>query len=151
MKFQYSAFIQNSPQMRKWLKGLGYINLSKCNGEYLLTYDDSNEVGSFDLDFILRAIGEGRNSIDCRKNPSLFKAVTAIRSDNHYNQWFRHEGELSLSEWTLCKEEKFKGKRIHSDTIGDKMIFCYICENCYQKATLAEIIQKFGTEEYLED
>ena len=104
MNFKHSCFTENSPENREWLEQLGYINLSKCKDEFLKTYDSSNEVGSYSLDFILRSISEGEAVIDCRSNPSLFKAVSATREDSDYMQWFCSP---LFDELELCEIDMF--------------------------------------------
>lgn len=61
--------------------------------------------------------------IDCRNNPELFKAVTAIREDSDAYQWF----VTNYNSWYLCDNEYSWS----------------LCKKAYHKATLEELQEKF--------
>ncbi|MDR2993569.1 MAG: hypothetical protein LBV11_07010 [Bacillus cereus] len=88
-KFKHSAFIENTPEMRGWLDELGYhSNYIYAENGVLYTHNDSRYIG------LIENI-RYENIIDCRQNPALFKALTAIRHDSDYMQYFVTEADHS--------------------------------------------------------
>ena len=87
MKFKYSAIGKNTPENRKWLEKLGYYIPKIASKWDLLFTTSTGNVAS--LSNKNKGFLERDDSfIDCRNNPDLFKAVTAIREDSDYMQWF---------------------------------------------------------------
>ena len=141
MKFKYSAFIENTSEMREWLEELGYrpynippfgITIDKIPDADII-YTGSR--GRFDVAYSLD--GEEMEdllstSIDCRSNHELFKAITAMRDDSDYMQWF-----YSDKIWFQCSKESVK---------YDVDIPTWAIHNC-RKATLGELISHFKIEE----
>jgi len=86
--FKYSAFTENTPEMRRYLESIGYEPLSyNIHWDYLCT-------GKFNGRPIYRTTTESQVKylekvrIDCRTNPELFKAIAAIRDDTSANQYW---------------------------------------------------------------
>lgn len=142
MKFKYSAFIENTPEMREWLERLGYTPLRfSLNGKYLYarscTWANKSHTWKEPYFATGNNIEEYSDLIDCRSNPELFKAVTAIREDSDYMQWFvREESESDLildtdniDNWVLCEINNFQ-------EFGDYF-------GVYHKATLSELQEHF--------
>lgn len=69
--------------------------------------------------------------VDCGSNIELAKALSALRSDSDYMQWFT-DGH----HWHICPEEKARMGAFND---------YYHTQNCH-KATKDEIIQRFKTE-----
>lgn len=120
MKFKYSAFIENTHEMREWLERLGYTVLnSRFEGDLILSgYALSTQYTPFeskDLDWFIRNV----KPIDCRSNPDLFKAVTAIREDSDKFQWFRMEkSTLGFEFWYLCTKTTFESIQVFKEGHG---------------------------------
>lgn len=72
MKFKYSAFIENTPEMREWLERLGYKSVHSTYGSFLYTCLSLNE-WSFMVTSDRQILPN--SFIDCRSNPELFKDV----------------------------------------------------------------------------
>lgn len=127
MKFKYSAFIENTPEMREWLEKLGYkpsveIDAIECSLPYLVTSPGNN-----DSVYMACSLNEGLiwdDDIDCLGNPDLFKAVTAIREDSDQWQYFTNGVKFILFDDNDFNE-------------------FYIKMNYYRKATLSELKELF--------
>lgn len=82
MSFKYSAFTENTPEMREWLEGIGIrpkIELAAhCQDELIIARNGYY----IELPESLVLLYES-DAIDCRNNPELFKAVTVIRDDSN--------------------------------------------------------------------
>ena len=82
MNFMYSAFTENTPEMREWLEGIGIrpkIELAAhCQDELIIARNGYY----IELPESLVLLYES-DAIDCRNNPELFKAVTVIRDDSN--------------------------------------------------------------------
>lgn len=144
MKFKYRAFIENTPEMREWLEGIGY-NIYSYNQEdkYInATCLDEYKFGEIEKEPIFETFNEEGlntlyNSINCLGNPSLFKAVTAVRDDSDMGQWFVSNEKIPGNyvpkpgfngnptidlekwwyyEWILSNLEKVSSHRYHKAT-----------------------------------
>lgn len=84
--FTQSAFTENTLEICEWLENIGYeyllvdetdtILYTKCiKGHWF--YCTTTPIDDFPKEFI-----------DCSNNPDLFKAITALRDDSDYMQWF---------------------------------------------------------------
>lgn len=143
MKFKHSCFTENTPDNREWLEKLGYeMENMNTEGEYILTYlrkHDGRELYWCAIPLNGAQLERHKyttrdNIIDCRSNPSLFKAVSAVREDSDYMQWFVNEypmsyrcnksGKWKASKWFVWNSEKSR---------------CSFAS----KATLSELIEKF--------
>lgn len=91
MNFKYSAFTENTPEAREWLRSIDYT--ISCGHEnkhdYIYTYNKNGYAFSTWKAVLedMKSYQSG-NLIDCRSNFELFRAVTAIRDDSDYMQWF---------------------------------------------------------------
>ncbi len=103
MSFKYSAIGDNTPENREWLKKIGYEDqmikgnsiLYACNGK---AYTTEPHYPSFKLI-------QKERVLDCRSSPALFRAVTAIRDDSDYLQWFTDRKTFVLcdkTDWLDC-------------------------------------------------
>ena len=112
MSFKYSAFIENSKEAKEWLESIGY-RICICTG-----FDGASLIDTFlgvpaGTDASAHGVGypfedetpeqhiqmylsETKN-IDCRGNMQLFKAITAVRDDSDYMQWF-----TDGIHWEVC-------------------------------------------------
>ena len=89
MNFQYSAIGDNTLQNREHLEKLGWKE------KYI--QEDADIIVCASNTGMFSAIAKDTQEwfkeyqsecIDCRSNPSLFRAVTAMRDDSDYMQWF---------------------------------------------------------------
>lgn len=129
-KFQYSCIGSNTKENREHLEKIGYpymwvderesiLYTTKISGNWFYNTTDSLFPNSY---------------IDCRNNPALFRAVTAMRSDSDYLQWFICTTSLSdcatcKGEFTLSYDKVFQTSRMDG--------------SFWRKATLAELIEHF--------
>lgn len=133
MSFQYSAIGDNTPENREHLEKLGYEEIDKlsCPCLSLIT----NNSGVFFASPM--SISNRPNIINCIGNPALFQAVTAMREDSDYMQWFvREESESdiiletdNIDNWVLCEINNFQ-------EFGEYF-------GVYHKASLAELEEHF--------
>lgn len=84
MSFTYSAIGSNTPENREHLEKVGYKDISRyCSGKYIET-TVSGGYSIFSNDLVL-SISPKK---DYTGNDPLFQAVTAMRDDSNYLQWF---------------------------------------------------------------
>lgn len=120
MKFKYSAFIENTPEMREWLVKLGYKGYA---GDYeFIIASDGHYSGT---DLYMKVLYP---CVNCYSNPDLFKAVTAIREDSDKWQYFTNGVKFILFDNNDFNE-------------------FYIKMNYYRKATLSELQEHFKTKQ----
>ena len=128
MSFKYSAFTENTHEMREWMEGIGIrpkIELAAhCQDELIIARNGYY----IELPESLVLLYES-DAIDCRNNPDLFQAVTAMREDSDYMQWFI----TTKGKWVLSKYHKKKQWSKYST--GWK-------QTC-RKATLTELQEHF--------
>lgn len=139
MKFKHSVIGYNTAENREWLEKLGYKNMhpsdpdnfrydtiAACkDGVYFLTNEISDTVNNI---YVLEEYGY----INCTDNHDLFKAVSAMRNNSDYMQWFT-DSEC----FELCLNEKFE------QHLRDKDFFHTIPINDCYKATIAELQEHF--------
>ena len=138
MKFKYSAFIENTPEMREWLKSIGWK-------EKYVQDDSDIIVCASNTGMFSAIVKETQNwfesysieCVDCRDNPDLFKAVTAIREDSDYMQWFYIEGLNDKEDWVISENDKF-------DWESDKLPFEVYA---YSKCDLSELQEYFKSKQ----
>lgn len=122
MKFKYSAFIENTPEMREWLEKLGYKGYAGDH-EFIIA-SDGHYSGT---DLYMKVLYP---CVNCYSNPSLFKAVTAVREDSDKWQLF-----TDGVKWTLCYEESI---------LMWRDIYNFPDKNLIHKATLTELKEHFN-------
>lgn len=129
--FKHSCFIENSKEAREWLESIGYNQCYyKNDDKYIMTnhniYTSSSE--EYDEIYFVEFFG----SRDCRSNLPLFKALTAVRDDNDYMQWFVCDlcffDEPLEDRMILCEKDNHNYLRVYSS---------------FHKATKEELIEKF--------
>lgn len=109
MSFKYSAFTENTPEMREWLEGIGIGIRPKI--ELAAHYQDELIIAK---NGYYRELPESivllyeSDAIDCRNNPELFKAVTVIRDDNDKGKHFID----SRGRFVECKRKTILDLRI---------------------------------------
>lgn len=152
MGFTTPAFIRkNTSDLRKKLEELGYIKNSpiwtdNCSIIWAYQYpekgfDTPNYViaDSFDIPFDKDSILCGK-FIDCGTNESLFLAITALRDDTDYSQWFVYPPE---NIWFICDDDDINYAR---ENIRESVQAAWF--HCSHKATVEELIEHFkGKEE----
>lgn len=148
MKFKYSAFIENTPEMREWLRSIGYC--TKCVENDILFTTTRGEYAF--LSNRNKGFLENDDSVlDCRSNPQLFKALTAVREDIDYMQWFvcDFENKLIPTEPMYLSDKKcFNGILIpyHKNLLLHEDGF-HIGSGGFHKATLTELQEHFKLKE----
>ena len=141
MGFTTPAFIRkNTPELRKRLEALGYKPLLSIeDGECLSTtsnlghyhsirseqFDNKDPHSTYDC--------AGR--IDCGTNESLFLAITALRDDTDYSQWFVYPPE---NIWFICDDDDINYAR---EIIRESVQAAWF--HCSHKATVEELIEHF--------
>lgn len=123
MSFKYSAFTENTPEMRAYLEGIGRKrkDMGLSHPRFILALGmHYMEVDNPNVPPIV---------VNCLGNPELFKAVTAIKNDSDFMQWFT-DGE----NWICCPTRKWK------DYVG--LSYNFHLRNCH-KATLEELQEHF--------
>lgn len=131
MKFTYSAFIENTPEIREWLKSIGWKEKYVQDGYDIIVC--ASNTGMFSA--IIKETQDwfesySKECIDCLGNPNLFKAVTAIREDSDKWQLF-----TDGVKWTLCYEESI---------LMWRDIYNFPDKNLIHKATLSELKEHFN-------
>jgi len=127
MKFKHSAFTENTPEMREWLEELGWKSKYIQEGADIIVCASNTGLFSAIVEETQQWFKAYKaECIDCRSNPELFKAVTAIRDDSDYMQWFRNI--FKGGHWFNDKHQR----------VGPV---------CYDKMSLKELIEKFKKEE----
>ena len=104
--FKHSAFIENTQEAREWLKELRYDEFEnfpyRKNDEFLFAMNNVYKSKAMTC-----SIRNAPNIyIDCSGNFPLFKAITAVRNDNDYMQWFRCINDDDIPTFTLCTDKK---------------------------------------------
>lgn len=126
--FTTPCFIRkNTPELIQYLRHIGYHSFGK-----ILNDNNSNWIYCFKNKFKIINPSWNNNPsfetnlqyVDCKKNERLFKAISALRDDSDYMQWF----VSYYGCWILCKTNK-----------ADGFIFDYA-----HKASLCEIIKHFN-------
>ena len=161
MAFLHSAYTENTPEMREWLGKVGY-ELSKyySNKLDLIFTTSTGKYGTFRntpeeierYSSTKHVIG-GR--LDCLGNPDLFKAVTAMRDDSDYMQWFildeyrqcgiggnivGLEPRKKIGEkWFLYESNDLKITKAINQDIEQS----FFGKSDMRKATLPEILERF--------
>ena len=141
MGFTTPAFIRkNTPELRKRLEALGYKPLLSIeDGECLSTtsnlghyhsirseqFDNKDPHSTYDC--------AGR--IDCGTNESLFLAITTLRDDTDYSQWFVYPPE---NIWFICNDDDINYAR---EIIRESVQAAWF--HCSHKATVEELIEHF--------
>lgn len=137
MAFLHSVIGDNTPENREHLEKIGYDISCPCvrfRTSSLFT-DNGGEVHTFqeeELGECLLEIKQGKcDLINCIGNPQLFQAVSAMRDDSDYLQWFKENvnEEIYEADWELCETGQFPHWE-YTDT-------------SFHKATLSELQAHF--------
>lgn len=111
MAFLHSVIGDNTKENREHLEKIGYDISCPCVRFKTLSLftDKDGEVHTFqeeELGECLLEIKQGKCDLtNCIGNPQLFKAVSAMRDDSDYMQWFTN---YKRDEWLLCKKENYQ-------------------------------------------
>lgn len=90
-----------------------------------------------DSDVKEELLNSDNDAINCLGNIPLFKAVTAMRDDSDYMQWF-----TDGIHWYLCESVRFQ-----NSSLFDKEYNTQIKDGTgYYKATIEELIEHFKIE-----
>lgn len=135
--FKYDVVAENTPENRAWLETLGYKPfMARCGDKLYSVGFDISMPNTFTSNLMIEesAISD---FIDCTNNNELFKAVTAIRDDSDYMQWFvidRINGATDeyVSDWRICQSIQFDIESVPLYGITN-----------HHKATLEELQEHF--------
>ena len=143
MREIYSVIGDNTQENREWLEKVGYKVNHSSDDRFLRTYED----GSTKISHFKNWIYEDKQPINCIGNSSLFKAVSAMREDSDYMQWFITDfsNKLIPTEPMYLSENKyFNGVIIpHNNNIYIHEDGFHIGSTGFHKATLTELQEKF--------
>lgn len=138
MGFKYSAIIENTLEAREWLHSIG-VSHNPFDDEL-----DENEwlIANYGMYISIRPIQEEllnyvyKTDINCLGNMPLFRAVTAVRDDSDYKQWFYWDDDSDEGDpWMLSEQNNFFE--------GSHNWWAFECH----KATDKELINKFTKKE----
>lgn len=141
MRFTQSCFIRkNNKELQNELKKMGYeTNSITTNKGCIAT---TSIVGVFTVinewqwdSADPRITWNNKDRLDCGDNEDLFLAIAAINDENDYMQWFVCDDGVSI--FRIDQKGFSADKFVHEymtgwDTTG------------YRKATVKELIEKFG-------
>ena len=92
MKFSYSVIGDNTRENREWLEKLGYVNFDyNFKGTHIISYWSERYKNNYYQCVTYHELISLRmyeSAINCIGNSPLFKAVTAMREDSDFGQWF---------------------------------------------------------------
>lgn len=138
MNFIYSCIGDNVPENREHLEKIGYVRgfFNIPNRGYIKTINP----GTYNLTNIIQPLTE---YINCIGNPTLFRAVTAIREGSDYMQWFTCKvkdglGNQLPDSWVLCTQKTLQDFGWVNNSPNS-----YGKNTPYHKATLAELQEHF--------
>lgn len=129
--FKHSAFIENTPDMREWLESIGYELFKQGHVNENILYTEKNGI------YFTSILGFNSlfpKMVDCRSNPQLFKAITAMREDSDVFQWFT-DGKY----WFYSLSDDFK----NFGRIRPKGATNVMDSKDFHKATLEELKEHF--------
>ena len=143
--FTTSCFIRkNTPELRKKLEELGYINGGKertygehdslyCNGYFGRYYECVQKPSRYE------------SIIDCGDNEELFLVLAALRGDSSIGSWYWFNGKLIKCENLELKNLSFNTAQylLKCRDVNNPMICFCVDEKLLQKATVKEIIEHF--------
>ena len=130
--FTTPCFIENTPEAREWLEAIGYIEI--YDGFKPMIYTNRHESSWFySSTTILDDFPRGY--VDCRGNFELFKAITALREDSMFMQWFVNDMDWGMhhkkGQWFICNHR------------GNNLMVERILKGHYHKATPEELTEHF--------
>jgi len=137
MKFITSCFIRkNTPELRKKLEELGYIQSENGAGEWHIPIEQLSWLGVnlYDSGNFMGISGHwSQDWFDCGENEDLFFALAALRKGSHKYQWHIctrshitfQMTEYHIGDWNMCVHDKLAKYA------------------CWRKATAKEIIEHF--------
>lgn len=128
--FTTLCFIRNNtPKLRKCLKNLGYAQIESLGGDSIFCYPGMMSFAeSYFQDFPQESLVGYTN---CENNESLFKAISALRDDSDYMQWFvcdepiniYNNKVLYIGDYFQVNDDKFNGSIVsHKATVEELVI-----------------------------
>lgn len=158
-KFLYPCYVINTPGIIEHLEKIGYKR--NCydhllNSKYIYAYqypiegfDSPNWTIADSLD-LMCCSGSALNDkfIDCGNNKELFLAISALRSDSDYMQWFVCEftGDWYLHEQKCRHIDCYYYVEGEDDNLTDTVMGEKYPHYPYHKATLEELKKQFKNE-----
>lgn len=163
MGFIQPCFIRkNTPELRKQLEELGYINGAwespHFEYPYLMCFPNRKfglfkGEGFYMTEDDYRCDGERwtynppKEYIDCGTNEELFISIAALRNDTDKEQWFiTYKSSHPYMDYAavLCREDKWEDEYIKETHRGS---FIYTKPEDYHKAGVEELIKFHETDE----
>lgn len=112
--YKHNAFIENTPEAREWLEGLGMVQDETLLGyEYPLIHTDicNNEIWGMEEWYLKEFKSIYSDFYNCRGNLPLFKAITAITDDTDKDQYFKilryNECRGYIDTISICRSDIF--------------------------------------------
>lgn len=139
--FIQDCFIKvHTPELREYLKDLGYKVLNFKNAPYLVRDDGYDGQEEFQDSYEIKSYSD---QIDCGENIELFKAIAALRNDSDYMQWFVTDADQAWvnqgmyapkGSFELClTKDRYNGQ---DERLSSRVIPAH-------KATVEELIEHF--------
>ena len=145
MAFLHSVIGDNTKDNREHLEKLGYDIVNRNDDRTILrTGYPKNNVAISYYDYHLPYLRSYIPTIiDCIGNPQLFKAVSAMRDDSDYMQWFVTEADQAwVNQGMYAPKGSFELCLIKDRYNGKNPIFCSTLVPAH-KATLSELQSHF--------
>lgn len=141
MKFQYNCIGSNIPENREHLDKLGMKRVGGIIGNIIMVNYGCYMCLTFD-----GKMGNNFNdAVKCIGNDPLFQAITAMREDSDYMQWFvcGITGDWVLHEYKERQVDAFSYAEGNDSNLTDVIMGEEYPHNPYHKATLAELQAHF--------
>lgn len=139
MSFTYSVIGSNTPENREHQEKLGMKRTCSTFGNLIMVVH-----GTYTCFELEGKIGNNFNdAVNCISNDPLFQAVTAMRDDSDYIQWFTCKvkdglGNQLPDSWVLCTQKTLQDFGWVNNSPNS-----YGKNTPYHKATLAELQEHF--------
>ncbi len=112
MNFKYSCIGDNTPENRKWLEKIGYKVKSYESDDTLIWAQPRG------IAYTEKELPNDNRTVNCVDNDPLFRAVTAMRSDSDYMQYFFYGKTFFLCELENIRDFR-KNKSIRKATLEE--------------------------------
>ena len=144
MSFKYNCIGDNTPENREWLEKVGYeLVVNSELDKYICVFHDSSYAigGNFIPDCFYH------KAVKCIGNPQLFKAVSAMRDDSDYMQWFVTDADQAwVNQGMYVPKGSLELCLVEDRYMGQNPIFCSTIVPAH-KATLKELQEHFKANE----
>lgn len=108
MSFKYSVIGDNTPENKEWIKKIGWeLKYMREDADTIVTSSNTGLFSCIVSDQTTWFSNFISESIDCRKNPDLFKAVSAMRTTTDIGKYYinNHTGQWKLCDYNMATDE----------------------------------------------